>query len=65
MIHTVKGFSRVDETEVDVFMELSCFLYDSVNVSNLISGSSTFYKTSLNIWKIMVYVFVEAWLGEF
>ena len=54
MIHTVKGFSIVDETEVDVFLELSCFLYDPANAGNLISGSSAFSKSSLNIWKFMV-----------
>ena len=55
MIHTVKGFSVVNEAEVDVFLELSCFFYDPVDVGNLISGSSAFPKTSLNIWKFMVH----------
>ena len=54
MIHTVKGFSTVNETEVDVFLEFSCFLYDPVNVGNLISGSSVFSKPSLDIWKFLV-----------
>ena len=58
MIHTVKGFSVVNEAEVDTFLEFSCFFYDPADVGNLISGSSAFSKTSLNIWKL-------AWLGEF
>ena len=49
MIHTVKGFSIVNEAEVDVFLELSCFFYDPVNIGNLISGSSAFSKSSLNL----------------
>ena len=48
MIHTIKGVSIVNETEVDVLLEFSCFLYDTVNVDNLISGSSAFPKPSLN-----------------
>ena len=60
VIHTVRGFSIVNEAEVDVFLELSCFLYDPVDVGNLISGSSVFPKFSLNIWKFLVYGFVEA-----
>ena len=51
MIHTVKGFGIVDETEIDVFLEFPSFLYDSVNVGNLISGFSFFSKPSLDIWK--------------
>lgn len=51
VIHTVKGFSIVNKAEVDAFLELSCFLNDPMNVGNLISGSSAFSKTSLNIWK--------------
>ena len=50
MIHTVEGFGIVDETEVDVFLEFPSFLYDPANVGNLISGSSAFSKSSLNIW---------------
>ena len=49
MIHTVKGFSVVDETEIDVFLKFSCFLYSTVNVGNLISGSSSFSKPRLDI----------------
>ena len=55
-IHTVKSFSVVNEAEVDVFMESSCFLHDPMDVGNLISGSSTFSKSSLNIWNFYVYV---------
>ena len=62
VIHTVKGFGIINKAEVDVFLELSCFFDDLVNVGNLISGFSAFSKTSLNIWKFMV---VVAWLGEF
>ena len=54
MIHTVKGFSVVNEAEVDVFMEFPCFLHDPMNVDNLISGSSTFSKSNLNICKVSV-----------
>ena len=64
VIHTVKGFGIVNKTEIDVFLELSCFLDDSADVGNLISGSSAFSKTSLNIWKFTVPI-AEAWLGEF
>ena len=62
--HTVKGFGIVNKTEVDVFLELSCFFNDPVDVGNLISSSSAFFKTSLNIWKFSSCT-VEAWLGEF
>ena len=65
VIHTVKGFSVVNEAEVDVLLEFSCFFYDPAYVGNLISGSSAFYKTSLNIWKFTVLHIAEAWLGEF
>ena len=56
VIHTVKIFGIVNKTEIDVFLELSCFFNDPVDVSNLISGSSAFSKTSLNIWKFMAHV---------
>ena len=56
VIHTVKGFGIVNKEEVDIFLELSCFFNDPVDVGNLISGSSAFSKISLNIWKFMVYV---------
>ena len=52
VIHTVKSFGIVNKAEIDVFLELSCFFNDSVDVGNLISGSSAFSKTSLNIWKL-------------
>ena len=59
VIHTVKGFGIVNKAEIDVFMELSCFFHDPVDVGNLISGSSAFSKTSLNIWKFMVHVLLK------
>ena len=65
MIHTVKGFGIVNKAEVDVFLELSRFLNDQMEVGNLISGSSAFSKTRLNIWKFTVSRIAEAWLGEF
>ena len=54
-IHTVKGFGIVNKAEVDVFLELSCFFYDPMDVGNLISGSSAFSKSSLNIWKFYLH----------
>ena len=54
VIHTVKGFSIVNKAEIDVFLELSCFFDDPADVGNLISGSSAFSKTSLNIWKFTI-----------
>ena len=59
VIHTVKGFDIVDKAEIDIFLELSCFFDDPANVGNLISGSSAFFKTSLNIWKFMVLLSIE------
>ena len=56
VIHTVKGFGIVNKAETDVFLELSCFFDDPADVGNLISGSSDFFKTSLNIWNFMVHV---------
>ena len=56
VIHTVRGFGMVSKAEVDVFLELSCFFYDPVDVGNLISGSSAFSKSSSNIWKFMVHI---------
>ena len=55
VIHTVKGFGVVNKTEVDIFLELFCFFSDLADVGNLVSGSSAFSKTSLNIWKFMVH----------
>ena len=63
MIHTVKGFSVINET--DVFMEILCFLYDPVNVGNLICGSSAFSKRSLNIWKFSVHALLQPSLKDF
>ena len=65
VIHTVKGFSKVNETEVDVFLEFSCFTYDPADVGNLISGSSAFYKSSSNIWKFLVHVLLKPHLENF
>ena len=57
VIHTVKGFAIVNKADIDVFLELSCFFDDPEDVGNLISGSSAFSKTSLNIFMFMVHVF--------
>ena len=65
MIHTVKGFGIVNKAEVDVFLELSCFVNDPTDVGNLISGSSAFSKTCLNLWKFMVHVLLKAGLENF
>ena len=65
MIHIVKGFSVVSEAEVDVFLDLSSFLYDPANVDNLISGSSAFSKYSLYIWKFSVHVLLKSSLKYF
>ena len=65
MIHTVKGFSILSEAEVDVFLEFSCFFYDLVDVGILISGSSAFSKSSLNIWKFSVHVLLKPGLENF
>ena len=65
VIHTVKGFGIVNKAEVDVFLELSCFFDDSPDVGNLISGSSTFSKFSLNIWTFMVHILLKLGLENF
>ena len=65
MIHTVKGFGIVDETEEDVFLEFPCFLNDPVNVGNLISGSTSFSKSSLNIWKFLVCIMLKPSMQDF
>ena len=65
LTHIVKGFSEVNEAEVDVFLELSCFFNDSADVGNLISGSSAFSKSSLNIWKFMVHTVLKPGLENF
>ena len=64
-IHTVKGFGIVNQAEIDVFLELSCFFDDPADVGNLISGSSAFCKTSLNIWKFTVHVLLKPGLENF
>ena len=65
MIHTVKGFGVVNKAEIDVFPELSCFFDDPAYIGNLISGSSAFSKTSLNIWKFSVHVLLKTGLENF
>ena len=65
VIHTVKGFSEVNKAEVDIFLELSYFSDDPVDSSNLISGSSAFSKSSLNIWKFTVHVLLKPGLENF
>ena len=65
VIHTVKSFSIVNEAEVDVFLEFSCFFYDPMDVGNLISGSPTFSKSSLNIWNFSVQVLLKPTLENF
>ena len=65
MIHTVKGFAIVNNAEIDAFLELSCFFYDPADVGNLISGSSAFSKTSLNIRKFMVHILLKPGLDNF
>ena len=65
VIHTVKGFGLVNEAEVDVFLELSCFFNEQADVGNLISGSSAFSKSSLNIGKFMVHVLLITWIVQF
>ena len=64
-MHRVKGFSLVNETEVDVFLEFSCFFDDPTDVGNLISGSSSFSKTSLNIRKFTVHILLKPGLENF
>ena len=65
VIHTVKGFGIVNEAEIDIFLELSCFFYDPMDVGNLISGAPAFSKSSLNIWKFMVNVLLKPGLENF
>ena len=65
MIHTVKGFGIVNKAEIDVFLELFCFFDDPVDVGNLISGSSAFSKTSLNIWKFTIHILLKPGLENF
>ena len=63
--HTVKGFGIINEAEVDIFLELSCFIYDPTDVGNLTSGASFFSKFSLNIWNFMVQVLFNPGLENF
>ena len=65
VIHTVKGFGIVNKAEIDVFLELSCSFFDPADVGNLISGSSSFSKTSLNSWKFTVHVLLKPGLENF
>ena len=65
VIHTVKGFSAVNEAEVDIFLGFSCSFYDPTVVGNLISGSSAFSKPSLEIWKFSVHVMVKPTVQDF
>ena len=65
MIHTVKGFRVVNRAEIDVFLELSCFFDDPADIGNLISGSSAFSKSSLNIWKFIVHLLLKPGLENF
>ena len=65
VVHIVKGFGIVNKAEIDVFLGLSCFFHDPAGVGNLISGSSAFSKTSLNIWKSMVHILLKPGLENF
>ena len=65
VVRTVKGFGMVNKAEVDVFLGLSCFFYDAADVGNLISGSSAFSKSGLNIWNFVVHVLLKPGLENF
>jgi len=65
VIHTVNGFGVAKEAEVNVFLELSCFFDDPVDIGNLISGSSAFSKSSLNIWNFSVHILLQPGLENF
>ena len=65
VIHTVKGFGKVNKTEINVFLELICFFDDPTDVGNLISGSSDFSNSSLNIWKFTVHIMLKPGLENF
>ena len=65
VIYTVKGFGVINNVEIDVFLELSCFFDDLMNAGSLISGSSAFSKSSLNIWKVTLHILLKPGLGNF
>ena len=65
VIHTLKGFSIVNEAEVDVFLEFPCFFYEPIDIGNLTSGSSAFSKSSLYIWNFSVYILLKFSLQDF
>ena len=65
VVHRVKGLGIVNKAEIDVFLELSCFFDDPTDVGNLVSGSSAFSKSSLNIWKFMIHVLLKPCLENF
>ena len=65
VIHSVKGFGRVNKAEIDVFLELSCFFHDPADIGNLISGSSAISKTTLNIWKFRAHILLKPGLENF
>ena len=65
MIHTVKGFSIVNESEINVFLKFPCFLYNPASVGNLISSSSSFSKPSLDIWKFLVHIMLKPSMQDF
>ena len=65
VVHTVKGFGIVNKAEIDIFLELSCFFDDPTDVGTLISGSSAFSKSRLNIWKFTVHILLKPGLENF
>ena len=65
VIHTVKSFGIINKADTDVFLELSCFFHDPVDVGNLVSGSSAFSKSNLNIWKLLMHVLLKPHLEKF
>ena len=65
MIHKIKGFSIVNEAEVDIFLEFSCFFYDPTDVSNLVSGSSAFSESNLYSWNFSIHILLKPGLKDF